>query len=569
MDNIKSTFSFIREMINKLSFRNKRKFYLGLFIYCIGSLISLSLPYILGEWINQQLKNINFLYLLLFLSFIGVFISNISKVLLNNSGFELVKTIRDIYFKNIISKDLYTIEKEKSGDLSSRITNDISLYFGLISEIIPQLLVTVIKIISTLSILIVLNTKLTLLGICIIPCICLIMAIFNKKISYLSQLKQEKISNISENLVQVRNNIRLVKGYNAEQQEQEHNRILTNEAKNTSIQLSNIELFLPLLLISISLIFLFIIIKNGFSQINSGATNLGAFISFLLYLFQLLDPITQISILYSQVLSVKGSVSTINSTLNCSDKSKVTNKQFTLPSDIETIEFKNVSFSYKNKEILSNISFEVYKGQINTIVGESGIGKSTIFSLLMKFYENYEGDIFINQCNIKDIETTNLRNKIAYVPQENLLFSRSVSENLFYGKNRSSSLTDYTTISKNLHLNFLDKKNGLNTILSENGRNLSEGQKQRLGVARGMLSNSSILLLDESTSHLDPISEKIIIQNLNKMKDDVIVLMISHDKDTIKNSDNIIFLHDKTVELEGSPIELSKISKSYSEFIDS
>jgi len=120
-----------------------------------------------------------------------------------------------------------------------------------------------------------------------------------------------------------------------------------------------------------------------------------------------------------------------------------------------------------------------------------------------------------------------------------------------------------------LRVTIRDKKNGLNTILSENGRNLSEGQKQRLGVARGMLSNSSILLLDESTSHLDPISEKIIIQNLNKMKDDVIVLMISHDKDTIKNSDNIIFLHDKTVELEGSPIELSKISKSYSEFIDS
>ncbi|MGV3110661.1 ABC transporter ATP-binding protein [Streptococcus pluranimalium] len=565
---IKKQIKFIFQIIERLPSQSKICFYFGLIVYCLGSLISLTFPLILKDWINENLKNINYIYLLLIVSFLSVCISNAAKFFLNSSGFDLVKITRNAYFDKIIDSEISTIDKFSSGHLSSRITNDISLYFKLISSTVPSIIVTIFKIIFTLSILITLNYKLTFLGLSSVPFILLVLFIFQNKIATLSYLKQQKISNISSNFIQVKNNIKLAKAYNAESQEKINNSYFTKKAQEVSHQLSIIELIVPVFLIGISIISLFFIIKSGFSQINAKTLSMGGFIAFLLYLFQLLDPITEISILFSEVFSINGAVAEIEKILGCPISKKSTEKLIKLNSDIQEIEFKNVSFSYDDKKIFSNVSFKLRKGSIYTIVGPSGIGKSTLFSLILKFHDNYDGDIYINKINIKQIETTSLRHKISYIPQENLLFSRSIKENLFYGEDNYQNHEKYNFVKEKSQLTFLKNYNDLNRILSENGNDLSEGQKQRLAIARGLLKDSNFILLDESTSHLDPISEKIILDNLVEIKKDAFILMISHKKEAIKLSDYIIFLNNNKI-IEGSHEKLLVQSEDYYNFINS
>lgn len=208
------------------------------------------------------------------------------------------------------------------------------------------------------------------------------------------------------------------------------------------------------------------------------------------------------------------------------------------------IMFEDISFKYNKENVLNNISVAIPEGKHVAIVGPSGAGKSTIFSLLMKFYPDYDGEISIGNRSLSELSEEQVRNMIAYIPQDNTLFHDTIKDNLLYGKNQSVSEERINEVLNELGLTKLvnDLENGLDTEISDSGTGLSEGQKQRFNIARALLLEHPIYLLDEVTASLDSVTERIISKAIDKLTAGKTRLTIAHRLHTVKEADSIMVL---------------------------
>jgi ATP-binding cassette subfamily B protein len=455
-----------------------------------------------------------------------------------------------------LSQNFY--KQNRTGDLMNRISEDVGkvrMYVG------PAVMYTINTFIRfTIVILYMYNVspKLTLYTLLPLPLLSFIIFKLSTEINKRSTIFQQYLSKISSFTQEIFSGIRVVKAYALEDQYQKNIVELAKESKTKSMSLAGVQsLFGPLMLALIGVSNLVVIYFGGLMYIDGSIKSIGTIAEFILYVNMLTWPVASIGWVSSLVQEAEASQKRINEFLKIEPeiKNKATSKSI-LKGEIS---FRNVNFTYDDTSIdaLKNVSFTVKKGQTLAILGKTGSGKSSILSLITRLYDVKEGSITIDGTPIDQVNLFDLRDSIGIVPQDAFLFSDSVKNNIKFGKENASE-EEVIQAAKQavVHDNIMTFNKRYETVLGERGITLSGGQKQRVSIARAIIKDPEILLLDDCLSAVDTETEEAILNNLLKISKNKTTIIVSHRVSSAKNADTIIILEDGKIIQEGSHNQL-------------
>lgn len=478
--------------------------------------------------------------------------------------------IRDLQ-KNIYTKMLHFkvdfFDEHHSGELSSRIVNDTEIIKDLITYHIPKLVTGVIMILGGLTLTIILDWKLTIVILIISPFIFGIIFPLMRKTEQTGDRQQKEISVFIAKTQETFKNIKMVKASTAEKHEKSIMYKCIDRLYNANLYESKIFAMVAPLVSLLLILGLLIVVGYGAYRISVGTLSISTLIAFVIYAFQMMTPMSSISGFIGEYHKANGAIKSLNTIMNNNEIEQTSNTKYAFQNEVS---FKQVNFGYKDNLILKNINFNIKRGEALTIVGPSGSGKTTLINLLEKFYFPTNGEITIDNVNINQLNTYELRKNIGIVSQGSSLISGTILENLLYGLDEK--YIDESNIREALRYanleEFVEKqKDKLDTNIGESGDKLSGGEKQRLNIARLFLKNPDIILLDEPTSNLDIESRNLVLESIKTLTKGKTVIKVTHNLEEVKPDDNILFLEDGEIVCKGSHERVSEINKRYKEFI--
>jgi len=506
----------------------------------------------LKYWTNQFILRDNALDTIkvLCITILSVFIIKniflyIKNIALTYIQFNLITKIRNDLYNHFHKLSLSFFDQKKSGELTSIVVTDVANMRIALGVSFHKLLVEPINILTFISLLFIINVKLAIYAVAIIPITVSIIFWIGKSIKRKSRRTAKKIAIIMGIITEILNSVRVVKAYGTEEYEKNrfykeqdnYYKLIFNRAKLRLITTPVTEIIGAS--IGVSLLWI-----GGQDVLVVGNMSSEDFIRFILILFSVLGPIRLLSNVSVNIQAGIASAERVFSILDVPPIITEKESAISLKSFNKKVEFKNVYFNYENgPNVLSNVSFSIPKGHLIAIVGPSGAGKSTIADLIPRFYDVVKGSIKIDNIDIKEFKISSIRNLMGIVNQDIILFDETIEFNIAYGISHYSN-QDLIRASKtaNAYNFIMEQPNGFNTIVGEKGTKLSGGQKQRIAIARAVLRNPSLLLLDEATSALDTQSEsKVQIALKNLMKNRT-TLVIAHRLSTIKKANKIIVL---------------------------
>ncbi|MGV9004093.1 ABC transporter ATP-binding protein [Flavobacterium sp.] len=475
--------------------------------------------------------------------------------------------LKNEVFKHYEVLDQNFYKKNRTGDLMNRISEDVGrvrMYVG------PAVMYTINTLIRfTVVIIYMYNVSpiLTLYTILPLPLLSIIIFKLSKEINKRSTIFQQYLSKVSSFTQEIFSGIRVVKAYSLEKQYQDNMVDLAKESKTKSMNLAKVQsLFGPLMIALIGISNLVVIYFGGMMYINGSIKSIGTIAEFILYVNMLTWPVASIGWVSSLIQEAEASQKRINEFLKIEPEIK--NKAKTNTEISGAIEFKNVTYTYDDTNIqaLDNVSFTINKGETLAILGKTGSGKSTILSLITRLYDIKNGTITIDGKNIDEVNLYDLRNSIGIVPQDAFLFSDSIKNNIRFGKEDATD-GEIVKVAKQsvVHDNIIQFNNQYETILGERGITLSGGQKQRVSIARALIKNPKILLLDDCLSAVDTETEEQILNNLLDITKNKTTIIVSHRVSSAKNADKIIILDDGKIIQEGSHNQLVNQEGYYAE----
>ena len=489
---------------------------------------------------------------------IFLYIKNIS---LTYIQFNLIKKLRAQLYSHLQSLSLSFFDKRQTGELSSIVINDVSNMRVAFGTSFHKLFVEPINILVFISLLFIINLKLALLSIIIVPLTGAVVVVIGKSIRRRSRRTAEKIARImgimSENL----NSIRIIKSFAMEAFET--NRFKQEQERHYNLDLRQAKLRLissPVTEMIGAFIAVILLWIGGHDVLVSNDMTSEDFIRFILILFSVLQPIRSLSKVGINLQNGFASADRVFNVLDTVPAIVSKPNAIKIKDVKDEIAFNNVGFNYDGTErILKDISFTMKKGTVTALVGASGAGKSTIADLIPRFYDVINGKIEIDGNDIRDLDINSLRKMMGIVSQETILFNDTIGSNIKYGL---QSVTDdqLQKAAKNANAyDFISEQpNGFETVIGEKGVRLSGGQRQRIAIARAILKNPSILILDEATSSLDTESEYKVQKAVDNLMSDRTVLVIAHRLSTVESADKIVVMEDGEIADFGSHQDLLK-----------
>lgn len=475
--------------------------------------------------------------------------------------------LKNEIFNHYQQLDLEFFKKQSTGDLMNRISEDVNRVRMYLGPAIMYSINLVVLFTLVLTTMLLVNVKLTLFVLTPLPILSVSIYYISTIIYKKSEKVQRQLSNLSTISQETFSGIRVVKSFAKEKLFSIFFNNETLKYKKINMELVKVDaLFQPLMILLIGLSTILTICIGGIATIKGEITP-GNIAEFVIYVNMLTWPVTSIGWVTSLIQRAAASQERINEFLNT--KSKITNGIY-IPQKIKgDIEFKNVTFIYPESGVvaLKNISFKIKHGQKLGIIGKTGAGKSTIASLILRLYDINEGEILIDNKNIKDYDIHQLRNYIGYVPQDVFLFSDTIGENISFAIKEKDNLKMLKEAAANaVILNTIeDTPEKFNSIIGERGVNLSGGQKQRLSIARAIIKNPEILIFDDCLSAVDTVTENLILENLKEIMKNKTSLIISHRISSIINADKIIVIENGKIIEEGTHHELIKKKGYYYE----
>jgi len=475
------------------------------------------------------LKNI-FLYLSIYL------LTSIRNLIFTN--------MRTSMFKKILELPIGYFNDQKKGDIMSRLTNDLSDVETSSVNLLESLFREPVTILLFLAYMIVLSPQLTLFLILLLPVAGFIIGRIGRSLKKQSMMLQEKLGAILSTIEETLGGIRVIKAFNAEKKQFKKFNIQNNELlhiKNKAIRkrdsASPVSEVLGITAIVCVLWY------GGRLVLNNTFLDPGDFFAYILIFSQIIQPLKNLSAASYNIRKGAASVERIEHLINEDVVIKEIANPVKLQSFNDCIEFKNVSFSYEDKIILDGINLKIEKGKTVALVGSSGAGKSTLVDLVPRFHDTVKGELLIDGINIKNFSLESLRNQMGIVTQEPILFNDTIANNISLGMQHATK-EDIINSAKIANANqfILQKENGYETTIGERGNKLSGGEKQRLTIARAVLKNPPILILDEATSSLDTESEKLVQDAINNLMNNRTSIVIAHRLSTIRHADEIIVL---------------------------
>ena len=564
MKNYKRLLQYMRPYVKQLI--------LAIFCIIMAAAANLYLPWIIKDMIDKVLAEkdmvmLNIICVGIIVVFLlrGIFFYGQS-YLVSFIGQKVIIDVREVMFRKFQRMPMAYFDRHQTGEVMSYITNDVA---AIQSALVDQLIEMVTEgsiLIGSLVMMIVLDWKLSILTLVIIPLVGQAMKIFGRKIKRNGTVIQERMADITSLLQESVSSIRVVKSFVRENYEikrfcRQNELIFQAAIKNvqlTSLLTPSVEF---LAAISVTVIIWF----GGYEVVN-GEMTAGALVAFLTYAVNLANPVKRLSRVYGNLQRAMAAVDRVFAVIDLKETIADKPDAKELPKVKGHVTFDHVSFEYKKGvPALSDVSLEVKPGQMIAFVGPSGAGKSTIANLIPRFYEVTSGSISIDGFDIRDVTVASLRGQIGIVPQETMLFSTTVRENIRYGRlDATDEEVEQAAKAANADGFIRELPNGYDTKIGERGLNLSGGQRQRMAIARAILKNPQILILDEATSALDTESEKIVQAALDKLMVGRTSFVIAHRLSTIFNADQIYVIDNGHIKEHGTHEELLKMGGLYS-----
>ena len=506
-----------------------------------------------------DMKGLAFICMILVLMYlVNIFSTYYQNIVMIKIAQRVSSKIRKELFTALQKLPLKYLDSNSSGDLMSRLTNDVDNINTTLSQSVTQLFSGIISIIGMFIAMILLSPILTLIGMITIPLTFITTKILAKKAQRFFVKQQRELGILNGYIEEMVSGQKVVLLFSEEEKVKNEFSEINEKLTKSAIIAQGLSSFMgPINNFINNLSYLIISVVGGYLILKGSAITVGIVFSFLLYMRNFTRPINEIMNLFN---TIQGALAGAERVFEIIDEEKEKDKQGTVNIDnIEGhVELRDVIFSYSNgKEILKNVSLEAKKGEVIAIVGPTGAGKTTIVNLLTKFYDIDSGEILIDGKNIDEITRESLRKTVAMVLQDTYLFSETVSENIRYGRLDASD-EEVIEAAKMADAHHFIKQlpQGYDTVLSDNGSNLSQGQRQLLAIARAILSNASILILDEATSSIDTRTEVLIQNAMLKLMEGKTTFVIAHRLSTIKNADKILALKDGEIIESGTHDEL-------------
>jgi ATP-binding cassette, subfamily B, multidrug efflux pump len=455
-----------------------------------------------------------------------------------------------------LSQNFY--KKNRTGDLMNRISEDVSKVRMYVGPAVMYTINTFIRFAIVIVYMYKVSPRLTLYTLLPLPILSYAIFKLSSEINKRSTIFQQYLSKVSSYTQEIFSGIRVIKAYSLEDQHQTNIQNLANESKSKSLSLAKIQsLFGPLMMALIGISNLVVIYFGGLMYIDGTIKSIGTIAEFILYVNMLTWPVASLGWVSSMVQEAEASQKRINEFLKIEPEIQNKNPNHSVIDG--SISFENVSYTYEDTNIkaLENISFTVKKGHTLAILGKTGSGKSTIISLISRLYDVTQGQITIDGEEISQVNLFDLRNSIGIVPQDAFLFSDSIKNNIKFGKEEATDEeVEQAAKSAEVHDNIIDFNKQYETILGERGITLSGGQKQRVSIARAIIKNPKILLLDDCLSAVDTETEEAILNNLQEICKDKTTIIVSHRVSSAKNADKIIILDEGLIIEQGSHNQL-------------
>ena len=547
---------------------------LALAVVCIimAAGANLYLPWIIKDMIDDVLMSKDMVMLNLIAAGIlvvmftrGVFYYGQS-YLVSYVGQRVIIDVRSVLFRKFQRMPLSYYDKQQTGTVMSYITNDVAVMQSAIVDNLIELVTEGSILIGSLAMMIYLDWKLSLLTLMTIPLVGFAMKIFGRKLKRSSTVIQERVAEITSLLQESISAIRVVKSFVRESYEIK--RFEEQNWRNFQAAMKNVKLsslLTPTVEFLAAIAVTFIVWFGGYEVVNEVITA-GELVAFLTYAVNLANPVKRLSRVYAAIQKAMAAADRVFAVMDLNEKITDVPGAKPLPPIKGKVEFKDITFSYKEGQpALQHISLKAEPGQMIALVGPSGSGKSTIANLIPRFYDVDSGVITIDDHDIRQVTADSLREQIGLVPQETMLFSTSVMENIRYGR---LDATDEEVIeaakAANAEEFIKELPEGYDTKLGERGLNLSGGQRQRLAIARAILKNPRVLILDEATSALDTESEKIVQDALDNLMVGRTSFVIAHRLSTIFNADQIFVVENGHLREHGTHEELLAAGGLYS-----
>lgn len=547
---------------------------LALAVVCIimAAGANLYLPWIIKDMIDDVLMSKDMVMLNLIAAGIlvvmftrGVFYYGQS-YLVSYVGQRVIIDVRSVLFRKFQRMPLSYYDKQQTGTVMSYITNDVAVMQSAIVDNLIELVTEGSILIGSLAMMIYLDWKLSLLTLMTIPLVGFAMKIFGRKLKRSSTVIQERVAEITSLLQESISAIRVVKSFVRESYEIK--RFEEQNWRNFQAAMKNVKLsslLTPTVEFLAAIAVTFIVWFGGYEVVNEVITA-GELVAFLTYAVNLANPVKRLSRVYAAIQKAMAAADRVFDIMDLDEKITDVPNAKPLPPIKGKVEFKDITFSYKKGQpALQHISLKAEPGQMIALVGPSGSGKSTIANLIPRFYDVDSGVITIDDHDIRQVTADSLREQIGLVPQETMLFSTSVMENIRYGRLEA---TDEEVIeaakAANAEEFIKELPEGYDTKLGERGLNLSGGQRQRLAIARAILKNPRVLILDEATSALDTESEKIVQDALDNLMVGRTSFVIAHRLSTIFNADQIFVVENGHLREHGTHEELLAAGGLYS-----
>ncbi|MDO5520593.1 MAG: ABC transporter ATP-binding protein [bacterium] len=569
-------------MSRRKKFLSYYKPYLGVFfadMFCafLAAAISLVNPLIVRYITNNLLTKYNITEAMDIIIKLGVamvclallemacnfFITNQGHVM----GAKIEYDMRNDLFSHLETLSFNYFDNEKTGQLMSRITNDLFDITELLHHGPEDVVISIIKFIGAFIILLQVNVYLTLVVFIVIPIMVVFASIIRRKMKKAFKRNRKEIAEVNARIEDSLSGIRVVKSFANEEQEfqkfKQGNDQFLDSKKQSYFAMAIYHSGLNFL---ISIINVIVIIGGGL-LITKDVINVGDLITFLLYINILVDPIKKLINFTEQFENGITGFERFMDVMEIEPDIKDAENAVELTDVSGNVTFDQVSFKYNDtvNEVFKDISLDVKAGEYVAIVGSSGVGKSTMCSLIPRFYEVSSGTIKIDGKDIKDLTLKSLRNNIGVVQQDVYLFAGSVMDNIRYAK-LDATKEEIIEAAKNANAHdfIMELPNGYDTYIGQRGIKLSGGQKQRLSIARVFLKNPPILIFDEATSALDNESEKVVQASLEHLAKNRTTFVIAHRLTTIRNAENILVLTEEGIKEKGTHEELLAMNGVYS-----
>jgi len=567
--------------LNKYFLKYKYRLLFGVIITISAIIFKLFTPRLIGSAIDVVSNRLNgtiteevfrkelmltILYLIGAALVAGALTFLMRQTIINVSRFIEFDLKNEIYQQyQRLSQNFY--KSNRTGDLMNRITEDVSRVRMYAGPAIMYSLNMITLFVVAFFYMYNQSPKLTMYTIIPLPILSFIIYFLSKEIHKRSTIVQEYLSKLSTFTQESFSGISVIKAYGIEPITNSNFEVLSTENRQKQIDLTKVQaLFFPLMILLIGVSNILVIYIGGLQYINGEIESIGVIAEFIIYVNMLTWPVATLGWVTSIVQQAEASQKRINEFLKEDPEIKNTANS---PTKVNgTIEFKDVHFTYNdtNIEALKGLSFKVNSGETLAIIGKTGSGKSTILDLIGRLYDVNDGSIEIDSSPIKNVNLTSLRNSIGFVPQDAFLFSDSIKDNIKFG---SVNATDEDVIkaAKNavVHKNIKAFNKGYETVLGERGITLSGGQKQRISIARAIIKNPKILLLDDCLSAVDTETEEQILNNLNRVSKGKTTIIVSHRISSAKNANHIIVLDDGGIIQQGSHEDLINIDGYYKE----